>query len=67
MPNKIQLNLRNIAKEPSRIFMLGEFSGLLWKDSQKLCMDPAGVAEESTPACPVRCPAGPEFLMGGCQ
>lgn len=48
MPNKIQLNLRNIAKEPSRIFMLGEFSGLLWKDSQKLCMDPVGVAEIST-------------------
>ena len=48
MPNKIQLNLRNIEKEPSRIFMLGEFSGLLWKDSQKLCMDPAGVAEIST-------------------
>lgn len=48
MPNKIQLNLRNIAKEPSRIFMLGEFSGLLWKDSQKSCMDPAGVAEIST-------------------
>lgn len=48
MPNKIQLNLRNIAKEPSRIFMLGEFSGLLWKDSQKLYMDPAGVAEIST-------------------
>lgn len=47
MPNKIQLNLRNIAKEPSRIFMLGEFSGLLWKDSQKSYMDPAGVAEIS--------------------
>lgn len=47
MPNKIQLNLRNVLKGQDRWFKLGELSALLWKSFRESRVDGARIAELS--------------------